>query len=111
MTLYKIELAWEGEGWCGDYDQDDPDDQQLMRFSLMEQLEDGTWQQVEDCSYCTQLVLSDMLANDGHYQKLAEDTLLREFELASPGSFKKRAESLSWISLKDLQFIERNVHG
>ena len=51
-----IRVEWEdiGEGICGDYNPEDPDDHPLLRFSVSILL-DGQWEAVEDASYCTQM--------------------------------------------------------
>lgn len=49
-----ITASWENlnEGWCGEYDPDDKDDENLLRFSVY--IYDGkAWESVEDASYCT----------------------------------------------------------
>ena len=47
-----IRVEWEdiGEGICGDYNPEDPDDIPLLRFSVSILL-DGQWEAVEDASY------------------------------------------------------------
>lgn len=41
-----------GEGFCGDYDPQDPDDVPLLRFDIYIRYGDQ-WEPVEDASYCT----------------------------------------------------------
>lgn len=83
------------EGWSGDYDPEDPEDQLLFRFDV-DRFVDGQWQPVDDASYCTQL-----------HSQLPEPVINRALEYlashliepASQGhSIKKTCEYLSWIS-------------
>lgn len=113
----KLRVDWynAGEGICGDYNPDDPDDVNYLRFDVycrpqdedsMEAI-DG-WIAVEDASYCTL-----MPADAG------EDTLLRSLtyifsryclEIANypTQSLKKLGEELSWISPVDFDPICTN---
>lgn len=50
-----VELAHIGEGWEGEYDPGDPDDEPLLRFSVLGQTLDGEWISLERTSYCTGL--------------------------------------------------------
>lgn len=51
-----IRVEWEdiGEGICGDYNPEDPDDIPFLRFSVSILL-DGQWEAVEDASYCSRV--------------------------------------------------------
>lgn len=49
-----VELDHIGEGRSGDYDPGDPDDAQLVRFTVLRRV-DGVLQPIEDGSYCTNL--------------------------------------------------------
>ena len=57
----RMELEDLGEGWNGDYDEEDPDDTPLLRFSFYAINPDGDedqpdrvrYDQLDDCSYCT----------------------------------------------------------
>jgi hypothetical protein len=48
----RIDWDTEGEGWGGDYDPTDPNDEELLRFTVF-RFDDGEWQVVDDASYCT----------------------------------------------------------
>ena len=52
----KVEWAYIGEGYNGDYDPSDPDDVELLRFYVYH-IDDGEWVEVEDASYCTNMPL------------------------------------------------------
>lgn len=49
-----LAVAWVqlGEGWGGDYDPEDPNDEELLRFDALVRTANG-WEDVEDGSYCT----------------------------------------------------------
>lgn len=105
----KVELDWIGEGISGDYNADDPDDEPLLRFSVLRRsglegddpyaLESGyeqdEWTPFRDASYCTNISAT-----------LPEEKLrgLLEFlmdEVEGPASqghsIKRLCEGLSWI--------------
>lgn len=54
-----IKVEWEhiGEGWSGDYNPDDPNDEPLLRFTVYIRgvWPEFEWEQLEDASYCTQM--------------------------------------------------------
>lgn len=88
-----LEAIWEwiGEGWSGDYDETDPDDMPLLRFSVYR---DG--EQVDDASYCTRMPIN------------APDWMLwRGLQLildaCDDPSPKRRLEELSWLSPADFE--------
>lgn len=100
-----LDLEFIGEGNSGDYDEDDPDDVPLMRFTLL-QREEGyaeeevrDFEAVSDCSYSTN-IRADLPQET--IQALAEK-LLAEFEATYDGSRygayrpKAQAERLSWM--------------
>jgi hypothetical protein len=91
----RVELEWIGEGNCGDYNEDDPEDEPLLRFTFLE-FKDGDWQQIDDCSYCTQL-RADLPDN---LKIKALQVLLANFPNFGR---KKVCERLSWIKVEDLK--------
>ena len=95
--LIRVEWYNDGEGWCGDYNPEDPEDQNLLRFDVSIK-RDGKWQEVEDASYCTRMpadTYPDIL-------KAALRMLLKEYTEALRSnpecSVKKLGEAMSWIS-------------
>jgi hypothetical protein len=96
----KIELVHIDEGWCGEYDANDPQDEQLLRFYVMHKVQD-TWEDVDDASYCTLLpiTLSD------EEQQTVLDILMTRFYLpvTNKESVKKLGEEMSWVSIEDIQ--------
>lgn len=99
----KVEWVDLGEGLCGDYDPDDPEDIHLLRFDISI-LRDGEWEIKEDGSHCTQFPAT--ATNEEKATGLAilmnrVREVLRD-DLDAP--IKKLAEELSWI---DLEAVER----
>ncbi len=94
-----------GEGWNGDYDPEDEEDDNLLRFDVYVKTDDpswehtGGWEEVEDASYCTQVpadtapeVLKEKLMFIFKaYRDIIEDYL-------KGSSVKRLGEELSWIS-------------
>ena len=101
MELMKdnVKVIWEniGEGHCGDYDEDNPEDENLLRFTVFVE-DSGKWREVDDSSYCT------MITADTDNDKLMEllNVLMDEFyevlHYDIYGSVKKIGERMSWIS-------------
>ena len=59
MSIYDdvLRVDWVNidEGIFGDYDPDDPDDVNLLRFDVCVKLENGEWEPIDDASYCTNM--------------------------------------------------------
>ena len=87
----------EGDYIHGDYDPDDPNDNNFLRFDVSV-LHNGGWQEVADASYCTQMCANAPL----EVLKQAALYLAREYanilENNPKASVKKLGEGLSWIS-------------
>ena len=85
-----VELEHIGEGWDGDYDPEDSNDDALLRFTVLKNDEP-----VDDASYCTQL--PDSLSKN---QQLQVATFILDWvyePLVAGHSIKKLCERLSWI--------------
>ncbi len=116
-----VKVEWDdiGEGFSGDYDPNDPDDVELLRFTVLYlsgsnkdddswpayRPEDEVWEQVDDASYCTlvprdtdEKILLLMLKNLMMYVK--DKVEARE-------SIKKECEWFSWIGPKDIEQLEK----
>jgi len=89
-----------GEGWNGDYDPTDPEDDLLLRFSV-DKMNDGNWEGVEDASYCTRL--PNTISPEQVEKALA--AIMQEVydALCGGSSVKKTCERLSWICPSDLK--------
>jgi len=86
----KVEWEWIGEGGDGDYDDSDPEDEKLLRFTVLYKGE-----QVDDASYCTHVGI-------GTSKKMLRQMLkyiYNEVEepLRNGHRIKKLCEHLSWI--------------
>ncbi len=99
----RVSLEYIGEGLQGDYDKNDPDDEPLLRFYVEHKNDDGTWEEVEDASYCT-----NISANSSHdvIKKAVEFICKAYYDVLSNDpyvSVKKLGENLSWLSEEDFQ--------
>jgi hypothetical protein len=91
-----VELVDIGEGFHGEYNPLDPDDQPLLRFYIYERDLDGMWVPVEDASYCTQLNANLSLADQ---IQIARTIMGRVKPLIEAGeSVKRECEDLSWLA-------------
>ena len=99
--VIRVEFVYIGEGICGDYNPEDPDDVQLLRFdvSIRDNGEpDNEWVEVDDASYCTTIKKDtpmDVLKQKikiifNEYRNVADHIL-------QGGSVKKLGETLSLI--------------
>ena len=90
LTRGNLRAEWEnlGEGFSGDYDPTDPDDVNLLRFSVYDV---ATGEQLDDASYCTQMPADT-----------DPSILARALEqiVAEAGS-KRALEGLSWMKPED----------
>ena len=50
----RVDLLYIGEGWQGDYDENDPEDERLLRFDIYFK-EGEEWEALDGGSYCTQI--------------------------------------------------------
>ena len=99
----KVEWVNLGEGWDGDYDPDDPEDTNLLRFdvSCRDSINDE-WSEVDDGSYCTQMPANTpskilMLA-------LVEIMDLIYNDIMSVGRSKRICEKMSWLCPEDFGY-------
>jgi hypothetical protein len=87
-----------GEGVCGDFNPDDPEDVNLLRFDISYLTKDNQWEEVEDASYCTNI------SSDTSEEKLVKAlyAIWKEYVAVISDypyhSVKKLGERLSWIS-------------
>jgi hypothetical protein len=111
----KIELEDIGEGQCGDYDPEDPDDTPLLRFSCyvkgklrqqilkdrsfdLEDLTESstiTWVAVNNASFCTQLPATMDAADQARAEELLMNKLYEP--ITSGTDLKRTLEEASWI--------------
>jgi len=88
----KVELVELGEGWDGDYDPNDPNDEELFRFDVYLK-KDGKWIDPGDVSYCTQLPVT--LTREK--QRIALEIIVDRLYDQPVSYWKKICEELSWI--------------
>lgn len=103
MIRNRVMVRWTelGEGWSGDYNPNDPNDEELLRFDVDWLSDDGEWNYVDDASYCTRFPAS---ATDKQKQAGLEILMDVFYEpLMNGQSIKKIAEHMSWIGLDWLE--------
>jgi hypothetical protein len=100
-----VTLEWIGEGWSGDYQEDDPDDDPLLRFTVYEQYESGRgWDQVDDASYCTSLIADQLTPADKNL--VLEYLMSQVYDQVRDGkSIKRLCENLSWIDRDTVEYL------
>jgi hypothetical protein len=93
-----VVLEWDcGEGICGDYNEEDPNDVPLLRFDVMFKGE-----QADNGSYCTQLQVTDKRPLLKKAVKLILNVAEKYFgDEGSLSGFKRSMEELSWMEIKD----------
>lgn len=92
---------WIGEGKGGDYDEEDPNDVPLLRFSChSRQHRTGVWEQIDDTSYCTRMPID----TDRKILTVALQAVLDELvdNIHSP---KKPMEFMSWLCPEDVKKV------
>jgi hypothetical protein len=125
----KVVLEWIGEGNDGDYQEDDPEDEPLLRFSVYRHYEPGEnleedqyflddwndvgwcegddgWRPVSDGSYCTALAATlpraDLLMAAKHILATIEG------DISSRHRCKGLMEELSWLSAGTIEEWKHN---
>lgn len=98
-------VVWEyiDEGWNGEYNPDDPNDTQLLRFNCYECDETGftvenpnRWRQMDDGSYCTSMPV-------GTPVKILAQAAAIILEAIEDVYYKRRLEELSWFCPEDFE--------
>lgn len=90
-----VEWVELGEGLYGDYDPDDPDDVELLRFDVSTVGENGELVEVPDASYCTMVEVG---TPDATLEALLHLIMNEVYDpLADGHPIKKICENLSWI--------------
>ena len=93
-----------GEGICGDYNPEDPDDIPLLRFDIYKK-EGEDWVEVDDASYCTRMPVKENLEILTRSLYIIFKEYNNVLEDDPDASVKKLGESLSWISPDDLTVL------
>ena len=106
LTRKNVRVGLErlGEGLNGDYDANDPDDKELLRFYVNKYNKyHDVWLDVEDSSYCTLLPITTSKEDQKKALKYIMDEV---YEGVSGGySVKKICEKLSWIDLHPIHGV------
>lgn len=97
LTRDDMMVEWEnlGEGFCGDYNPDDPEDVNFLRFTVSQFTPENGWMPVDDGSYCTLVKADTDAALLIEYLQMIMNVvypLLKE-----GGSYKRACEHLSWL--------------
>lgn len=102
-----MDLDWIGEGYEGDYDEDDPEDERLLRFTFYTlNEENGETVSLEDASYCTHLTVDLPLEARLHAAGLMFGQV---WDAIGPqpdpwgSGIKRLCEELSMINKRDLE--------
>ena len=106
-NLIKVEMAYIGEGYNGDYDENNPEDKPLLRFYTYINTHHGTddsnsfWEDLEDGSCCTTIPKDSDITHivDAAKKILAElrKTITCYDEEKGIPSAKHVAEKMSWL--------------
>jgi len=112
----RVEWVELGEGYDGDYDENDPEDEELLRFDVYVRIhpdddnpeweyhggfiaDDGTkWSGVKDGSYCTRVPAS---TSEEHRLELLERIHI-EIENSPEHPRKVDMQRMSWVSAEGL---------
>lgn len=97
LTRGNVRIEWSnlGEGYDGEYDSENPEDDNLLRFDVS-RLEGETWEPINDGSYCTQVKASESHAMLTQHLKDFMDTIYDDVSVH--GRAKRLCEQLSWTS-------------
>jgi len=102
----KVEWVELGEGWSGDYNPEDPNDEELLRFDVSWLNDDSEWEDPGDVSYCTRFPAT---ATPEQRQAGLELLMGAFYEPLMAGHrCKKIGEEMSWIDLTWLETIDAN---
>ena len=94
-----VKVCWVnlGEGHCGDYDENNPDDENLLRFDVYV-FNGNDWEVVDDASYCTCVTAE---TDDGELMRMLRILMSEFYNVLHHdiyASVKKLGERMSWIS-------------
>lgn len=105
-----VKVGWVelGEGWYGEYNEEDPNDEELLRFDVHTKI-NGEWEPVEDSSYCTAFPVNTSFDQQADASIIIMNSI--EEPLLAGYSIKKICEELSWISPYWLKNFEYSPEG
>lgn len=96
---FKIEWNWIGEGYGGDYDPHDPEDEALLRFYCFRK-NNGLWEEIDFTSYCTRVIRT---TPNERLKELSEPIFkalqerLKPEQFAASRELERDLERLSWM--------------
>ena len=98
----RVDFITIGEGYNGDYNPDDPNDEELIRFDVyaknIEGFDSDDWIAVDDASYCTTIpVNSPMEELEKKITIVFNEYKNVATHIKQGGSVRKLGETLSWI--------------
>lgn len=98
----KLRVDWVNlrEGISGDYNSEDPEDINLLRFDVYAKRDDSDWEEVDDASYCTNVPAD---TDPDELERLLRVIFDRYSDviddyIENGTSVKKLGEELSWIA-------------
>lgn len=91
---FKARFVRLGEGFNGDYDEEDPEDKELLRLDII-RVENGEEFQDQDMSYCTSVPVDTPKKERRRLLKLAVKLMAKARDEGK--SLKRQAETLSWM--------------
>lgn len=99
LKYKNLRLVWEhiGEGWNGHYDESNPEDNRLYRFTLYRNDE-----QVHDCSYCTRVTETATKI------ELIAGLVVIMRTLLNASHMDKACQEFSWTNSEDLKQWVKN---
>jgi len=101
----RVVWEWIGEGYNGDYNEADPDDVPLLRFTCDRRINDpdldpddnNVWEGMQDASYCTLMPID----SPKEYLLRAAGIILDAIRTGD--SYKRHLEQLSWFCPADFE--------
>lgn len=95
---WAVEFVDLDEGWHGEYNPDNPEDEPLLRFDMYSRENSKReWREPYDSSYCTQINADKV--TKAQKRKLLVHLLNQVIDLQSDEPVKKLCERLSWIEI------------
>jgi len=82
----RVEFVWIGEGWSGEYDETNPDDEPLVRIDVLESNPGEVTEYVDDGSVCTRIVADE----NSNYERSATEVMDKVFPVLDAGERIKK---------------------
>ncbi len=98
----RVDFEHIGEGWSGDYNPDDKEDNPLVRYTVSVRRPDAdpdAWEQMDDASYCTRIPLATSNDDMGVLAAIVYDRFADVVDnYLDSESVKRLGEELSYLS-------------